>query len=361
MANVDFLVASSDSGYAIHLQVPTLAAAKNAIFPVNGGYLASLSDTTQVYNGPIRINIIGSATPTELFNCGLLIWGDSSDYIQASIQNKNSGGSIDWTLTTDTGNDSTGYATFGINCSAWTNPSWTINGPMDAYISCAGGGVAVGTDTAGKAVILYCGGTLASYIKFKATDTYVVVYRKTLPVGIGGVWWTKITSTTLASWTTAATCLGAASTGVHPDGSTQTLTLPADFFVIGRTLRLRAIGTLTTANSTPTMNVAFKLGATTVLSTGSNSMVDNNATFDWILEVELLCVAVGSTATIKAKGRFVTQNSTLTYDWLFPMRQTTPANIDTTITQTIDVTVACSASSANNTFTNYATWIDIAG
>jgi hypothetical protein len=354
----------SDGGYSLNLQVPTLAATLNVVFPASTAGTITLMTLGAAgeMTGPVKINAVGGGTPTALTNCGLYIYGTSAagGYVQASIQNLTPTGSSDFVVTLDNGNDSNNYLSVGGNNSAYSNGSWTVNGAGDFYLSAVGGGLALGTDVPGKPVVIYCGGTLDSNKKIKATDTYVCAYRATVCVGMGGVTWTKIAATTLASWTTAASCIGAASTGVTPDGSTPTLTFPANFFVAGRTVRLKLRGQFTTYSSIPTFTISVALQGITICTTAATSGLESSLTTNWEMEVELTCRQTGASATIIGNGMITYSNNT-DLGWVYRLASNTAQNVDTTATATIDVKVACSASNAANTWTVNHCTIEVLG
>ena len=105
---------------------------------------------------------------------------DTEDaYIQNNITNLSSGlsASADWIATADTGTDTVGFVDHGINCSGYSSATWTINGALDAYYYCGGGHVAMGTDTAGKNVVFFTGGTLAANSRMVVSDTQILLQR----------------------------------------------------------------------------------------------------------------------------------------------------------------------------------------
>lgn len=99
---------------------------------------------------------------TNLSNNPFSANGNVNSYVQSNVQNTNNGttASSDLVATADNGNDNTRYVDFGINGSGWADATWTINGVNDGYVYCAGGAMALGTDS-NKDIIFFTGGTLA--------------------------------------------------------------------------------------------------------------------------------------------------------------------------------------------------------
>jgi translation initiation factor 6 (eIF-6) len=85
-----------------------------------------------------------------------------NSYVQAVIQNANSGvqASSDLVVTADTGNDTFGYVDLGINSSTYSNASYGISGPLDAYLYSSNSQLVIGTASAND-LIFHTGGTLS--------------------------------------------------------------------------------------------------------------------------------------------------------------------------------------------------------
>lgn len=100
-----------------------------------------------------------------------------NSFAQNNITNFSNGitASSDWIATADTGSDTTGYVDHGINCSGFSSGTWTINGALDGYHYCAGGNLAVGTDTVGKNLVFFTGGTLAANSRMVIADTQILL------------------------------------------------------------------------------------------------------------------------------------------------------------------------------------------
>lgn len=119
--------------------------------------------TTNTLNVISKINVGNAAG----FNFGALavieIDASANSYQQIVIQNANSGinASGDLVITSDTGNDSVQYVDLGINSSTYTNGSYTVSGPLDAYLYSANSNMVIGTASA-NAVIFHSNGTLAA-------------------------------------------------------------------------------------------------------------------------------------------------------------------------------------------------------
>jgi hypothetical protein len=143
---------------------------------------------------------------------------------------------------------------------------------------------------------------------------------------------------TVANTTTETTLTG---TG------TGSLTLPANFFNAGTTLKLRVFG-LHSAAATPTIRIRVKLGAVTVLDTGTvNSGNSTNALLS--IDAWITCRTTGATGTVFAQGWYNERTASALNT--FPMANTTTSTIDTTGTLAADVTLQWGTASASDTAT----------
>lgn len=152
---------------------------------------------------------------------------------------------------------------------------------------------------------------------------------------VNGVLFTQTDTVTVADTVTETDLTG---TGVG------TLTLPANFFVAGKTIKIRALG-YHSSTASPDITLRFKLGSTTVLTTGTIS--SGNATDEsWICDACLTCRTTGATGTVIGQGY---------YDELHGngstggMVNTAATTIDTTASQAISLTVEWGTANAGNT------------
>ena len=134
--------------------------------------------TATQYVSPFTIGGGTSAIlpPAVLSNVCFNSYDNENAFIQNNIQNTSNGtnASSDWISTADNGTDTTGYVDCGINNSGYNVATWTINGALDAYHYCAGGGLAIGTDTAGKNLVFFTGGTLAANSRMVVQDSQIL-------------------------------------------------------------------------------------------------------------------------------------------------------------------------------------------
>lgn len=151
-----------------------------------------------------------------------------------------------------------------------------------------------------------------------------------------GTLYLQTASKTVADTVTQTTLL---TTGVG------NLTLPANFFQVGRTLDFEMWG-YHSSTANPDITIRLKLNSTNVITITGTSGNGTNDTFK--IRALLTCRTTGVTGTILGQGSY----EELHNSGIKQGSDTTVAStIDTTIEQTVDVTVQWSAASPSNTIT----------
>lgn len=168
----------------------------------------------------------------------------------------------------------------------------------------------------------------------------------------------EASGTALATFTTAASILNGAA-------SQALCTLPPDYMLIGKQLRIRAtiaFGNVITAQPTFTINVNF--GATVVFTTGAlTTSTTAHTALPCEVEINLTCRAVNSstanlmgTAVVTGRPFLLTGSATADLATLGVATLTAPAttpavgnNFNSGASQQVDLQVACGTSNAANT------------
>ena len=153
--------------------------------------------------------------------------------------------------------------------------------------------------------------------------------------------------TALTNTTTATSILPAA----------EKFVMPANFFSPGTRFKVRALGRISTAASTPgTITFDLRFGSTVVFNGGASGTVATSATnLTWLLEAELQCRAYGSgtsTTLIGGGALYSAALSATTPIMLLPT--SAPAvgtGFDCTASQAVDFFATWSVANASNTLT----------
>ena len=162
-----------------------------------------------------------------------------------------------------------------------------------------------------------------------STQKALQTYQDGIEQTISGVIFTSTADATVGNTLTEGTLLG---TGVG------TKTLPANFFVAGKTIRLTASGYFSTDLIPNTLNIRFKLGSTTIVSTGAFTPSGSLSNQFWRVELFLTCRTTGATGTVIAQGVFQDIDTGITAGLnAYPMLDTTTNTIDTTASQIVDL------------------------
>jgi len=170
-------------------------------------------------------------------------------------------------------------------------------------------------DTAGRRVSLSLDG-----------DAYAALAR---------VLGTMTASATVANSTSETSLLGTITGGK---------TLAAGSLVVGKSLRVRAWGVLSSTGN-PNLTVRVKLGSTVVATTGAVAQVGTPSQAGWELDGILTCRTTGASGSVFAQGCFRYGAN------LVPLAATAAVTVDTTAAQVLDATAQWSVADAGNTMT----------
>lgn len=161
----------------------------------------------------------------------------------------------------------------------------------------------------------------------------------------------QVDGTALASSTTATSLLPAAAK----------FTLPANFFSIGKALRVRAHGRISTVVTTPgTLTLDVRFGSTVVFNGAAMSLnTAGLSNVNWWLDLMLTCRAIGTSANLMGGGQWLSLASINVAGattgpgpggCLLPFN-TAPAvgnNFDSTTAQQVDLFGTWSVANASN-------------
>ena len=148
------------------------AGLKTLEFTAGNGFITNLHANGAAHFGEALATI-------DYPNATIQADSDINGYSQIVAVNHSSGtdASTDYIAVNDIGNDSNNYIDLGINSSTYSNAQYGVNGPNDGYLYINGGNLAVGTQTAGKVIDFFTGGTAnTTFIRANITDTGLNVF-----------------------------------------------------------------------------------------------------------------------------------------------------------------------------------------
>jgi len=134
------------------------------------------------------------------------------------------------------------------------------------------------------------------------------------------------------------------------------LTLPANFLIAGKTLRITACGYYSSKASSPgNLQINIKLGSTVVNQlpgSGGSALAGSAASFGWRLSALVTCRSTGASGSVSSGGDMtrLTSSSGANADFGFT-KNTGPVTIDTTAGQTLDLTATFNIADVANTIT----------
>lgn len=173
-----------------------------------------------------------------------------------------------------------------------------------------------------------------------ASGNISAVYNNRPLFPVHGVTFVGTASVTIANSNTETTVLG---------GGLGELILRPNTLSLGKTYRLKLKGFLSDTG-TPTLNIKFKLGGSTVCSTGAITLITSLANHLLEIDVEFTCRTIGATGTIIAQGKMMYDDPAHA-GTMAGMVSTGTTTIDTTGSIVIDVTATWGSASSSNTLT----------
>lgn len=121
------------------------------------------------------------------------------------------------------------------------------------------------------------------------------------------------------------------------------VTIPANYFSVGTTLKIRGYG-FHTASGSPNITVKIKFGSSIILNTGAQSSGNSTNALVYI-DAILTCRSTGASGTLQAQGYYQESGGGINN---FPMVNITTTTFDTTVSQTVDITVQWGTASTGN-------------
>jgi hypothetical protein len=185
-----------------------------------------------------------------------------------------------------------------------------------------------------------------------STQKSIIGYIDTVKQALLGVLFTQTADKAVTNTVTETTILG---TGVG------TLTLPANFFVAGKTIRIKISGVYSTVVVTgDTVTVKVKCGSTVIASKTTSSLLTGATNLFWAGEIDITCRTTGATGTVQPSGSVWYQVTTvggIAEDELNNGAAT--ATIDTTTSNALDVTVTHGAADASNSIKSLVATVEV--
>lgn len=197
-----------------------------------------------------------------------------------------------------------------------TNNTWTGNNTFDEEVIHTAHAV-VATDGA---------------VVNDSTQKSISAFVDGIQQSLSSVIFIQTASVAVNNTTTETTLIGA---GVG------TLTLPADFLVAGKTIRVTARGFGNRVSGSLTLKVKF--GSTVLTSTGAQTPTMGSDGYEVITDI--ICRTTGASGTVFAQGYTHVETST------FDMVNTATVTVDTTGTLAVDVTAQWTIASIANIIT----------
>lgn len=159
-----------------------------------------------------------------------------------------------------------------------------------------------------------------------------------------------LTATTLFTQTADKTVANTTNETSLIGSGVGSLTLPANFFTAGKTLRLTMSGVYSTVAVTgDTVTIKVKVGTTLLASKATSSLVTGGSNLFWASEILITCRTTGNSGTVQVSGGVIYQiaGSATVEDAINNSIGT--SSLDTTTSGLLDVTVTHGGADPSNT------------
>jgi hypothetical protein len=283
----------------------------------------------------------GEAIPLTINGAGSVIRMQTRPYSARAV--KDLGSDANYTLVvaeylavvveiTDSGDLLTGVK--DIVFPACDDKEWVFVNKTKRQLQCKVTGQTGVRVRAGKRARLYCDGTDIRFAEDKGN-----------PYGSTDECLGAIHAGSSVTNTTTETDLTQSLTGAN--------TLPANTLTVGRTLRVKARGRLTTDASPPALNLRFRLGGTSgtvVVATGAVTLDANLSARYWEVDLLLTCRSTGASGTVWASGLFKFTDAAQTQEMrVWEMLNAAAVTVDTTAALDLTLTAAFDVADAGST------------
>lgn len=229
------------------------------------------------------------------------------------------------------------------------------------------------TATAASTYVELAGDTMTGGLILPAGTTSVVPLR--IPAGAAhssqteGNIWNDSTQKAIQTYVdgvkqTQTTCLFTATADADVAGGVEgttetsligtgvgTLTLPANFLVAGKTIRVTVRGYVTTAATSNTCTFRAKLGSVAVITSAASAPTTGQSNRSWFATFDMTCRTTGATGTVYGQGSIVnligTSFTSIATTKMLEFSSTSAAVVDTTSSNAIDFTLQLGGTNAD--------------
>lgn len=248
------------------------------------------------------------------------------------------------------------------NLTEWQNASGTALSAMNTA-----GNLGIGTNAPTASLDLPASTTTASSLRMRAGvaptspnegDTWYDSTQKTQVQFMNGV---KQAVERIILTGAGSSSIGnvTADTSIIPSSIVGTKTLPANFLVPGKNIRIKIKGVYTSTLTTSGATIKIKLGSTVVASATVTALGNSVTNGAFIGEVDITCYTNGATGTVVCAGGLQFTNGMTGQVFADLANAGATTTIDTTASQTIDVTAAFSSSVATQDIKSLTAVIEV--
>jgi hypothetical protein len=185
---------------------------------------------------------------------------------------------------------------------------------------------------------------------FDSTQKRLMAYLNGLTRSFVGTLFTATANGTCGNTAAETSIVG---TGVG------TMTLPANFFAAGKSIRVTVYGAYSTKSSSPgTLVIKIKLGSTIILALPATTPTANLTKVPFVIDAIITCRTTGATGTVIGQGDLFLATATAQTGVSYTLPNqgsdalTAITSFDTTASKLVDVTATWGTADAGNTISS---------
>lgn len=165
---------------------------------------------------------------------------------------------------------------------------------------------------------------------------------------IGGIFYRQLASKTVTTTTKDS---------IFGTGTASARTITAGKLTVGKVIRVKASGVITTTTSVDTLTVELTLGSTTIFTTTSAAISTTVTSQPFQIEIDVPVRTIGASGTVLAAGRFESQSGIIGALNIGLTTGTSTVTVDTTVA--LECNVSFTHSNASNTSTTLSATFEL--
>jgi hypothetical protein len=159
-------------------------------------------------------------------------------------------------------------------------------------------------------------------------------------------------TTTITNTVTETTLIGS---------GTGSLTLPANYFTVGKTFRITVLGYFTTPASPDNVTIKLKFGANNLIAKTVSTLTASETSAPFTMTMYIMCAATGASGSLNVSGEMEYPSTTSNPSTRSVLRLNNPGTaltVDTTVSGALNITATYASTTVTNSITAYQVLVE---